>query len=713
MNVGKKMFSSKRKKCPDFKNMHKKVIYRTHQHRFAQLKELAALLQNLMPEKIIQAEDQVCKRCYYYFASMFSVPSNIAISSDCRYDPEIFDDHIPEPEVPMEVDNEIPQLNSNDNNFFEPNLAAQLDEINEIISRLKLNVSPVTKHALKRNSTENYISRKRKKIVDSFSEVITHKFSKAFNVSSSNTENYQCEPWEAKFRLALQNCKSKSENIRLLTVVPDTYSKNDIVSTFPEVTMYMVNEARKIEKEKGVYHSPDLYSGHSVSEADVKLAMEYYLNDDLDCSRQSPNKSDVINVYENGEKIKKAKRFLTRSVYEIFQLFQNQHPEAKIGRTKFYSLRPKWVVIDPPKEVCLCIYCSNFELCLIGLKNIRKERYADMQNIQKEVLALVLCSPATEDWIFQNCSECPGADGITLQSLGLTNEKAAEEVTFAIWNNAELEKRTTTVSAFLVELSTWAMKANLHMRVKEIQRTEIKNEKEEAKCNLKKLILHFDFAENWKKINKQEIQSAYWKSDQVSIFTAVCYRGKEVRSFAVVCDDTKHDSAHALLATNLIFKSLKADLPGFDLIDEVTFISDGAPAHFKNRYQFLEFQRSSQKRKWIFSATGHGKGACDGIGGIVKHFATSHNLRKSHLESINDAETFVSEVGKYSNAIKLLVIPFEDLQKFRKEKTREWKKASAIVGIQKCHIWKLEKTEDDCINSFMAQTAKHDWQNIT
>lgn len=50
---------------------------------------------------------------------MFYVPSNIAKSSDCRYYPEISDDNISEPELPMEVDNDIPQLNSTiDHNFL-------------------------------------------------------------------------------------------------------------------------------------------------------------------------------------------------------------------------------------------------------------------------------------------------------------------------------------------------------------------------------------------------------------------------------------------------------------------------------------------------------------------------------------------------------------------------------------------------------------------
>lgn len=75
-------------------------------------------------------------------------------------------------------------------------------------------------------------------------------------------------------------------------------------------------------------------------------------------------------------------------------------------------------------------------------------------------------------------------------------------------------------------------------------------------------------------------------------------------------------------------------------MEEITNISDGAASHFKNRYQFNEMSKSSKKRNWIFSATGHGKGSCDGIGGLVKHYATDHNLRKTHMEAIDNAETF-------------------------------------------------------------------------
>ena len=49
----------------------------------------------------------------------------------------------------------------------------------------------------------------------------------------------------------------------------------------------------------------------------------------------------------------------------------------------------------------------------------------------------------------------------------------------------------------------------------------------------------------------------------------------------------------------------------------------------------------------MFSATGHGKGAVDGVGKLKEHYATSHNLRESHEKSIQIANDFLEHVQRY------------------------------------------------------------------
>ena len=60
------------------------------------------------------------------------------------------------------------------------------------------------------------------------------------------------------------------------------------------------------------------------------------------------------------------------------------------------------------------------------------------------------------------------------------------------------------------------------------------------------IILHFDFAENWSVILPDEIQTYHWQNSQVSIFTCVAYFSNQKFSFAIICVDLHHDSAHVL-----------------------------------------------------------------------------------------------------------------------------------------------------------------------
>lgn len=67
------------------------------------------------------------------------------------------------------------------------------------------------------------------------------------------------------------------------------------------------------------------------------------------------------------------------------------------------------------------------------------------------------------------------------------------------------------------------------------------------------------------------------------------------------------------------------------------FISDGASAHFMNNLSMLNLAHHSidfgLDAAWTFSATGHGKGAGDGIGAFLKstarHATLSKNVRLS------------------------------------------------------------------------------------
>jgi len=67
------------------------------------------------------------------------------------------------------------------------------------------------------------------------------------------------------------------------------------------------------------------------------------------------------------------------------------------------------------------------------------------------------------------------------------------------------------------------------------------------------------------------------------------------------------------------------------------FVSDGAAAQYKNRKNFVNLCQHEEDfgvaAEWHFSATSHGKVACDGVGGTVKGFAARASLSKVYSSS--------------------------------------------------------------------------------
>lgn len=88
---------------------------------------------------------------------------------------------------------------------------------------------------------------------------------------------------------------------------------------------------------------------------------------------------------------------------------------------------------------------------------------------------------------------------------------------------------------------------------------------------------------------------------------------------------------------------------------------------------------------WMFCVTGHGKNACDGIDGLVKHQATLYNLRLPAIESIQSASSFVDmPAGKLKNVF-ILQLENSKLAEFH-EKKGEWENTEKVPEIQSFHM---------------------------
>ena len=82
----------------------------------------------------------------------------------------------------------------------------------------------------------------------------------------------------------------------------------------------------------------------------------------------------VKGVGNNKEKMRK--RLLLDDIDVLFQDYKKNHPNNQIGRSKFFQLRPKWVipVQNQSQEVCQCIYHENINLIVIVLSTLHERR---------------------------------------------------------------------------------------------------------------------------------------------------------------------------------------------------------------------------------------------------------------------------------------------------------------------------------------------------
>ena len=97
-----------------------------------------------------------------------------------------------------------------------------------------------------------------------------------------------------------------------------------------------------------------------------------------------------------------------------------------------------------------------------------------------------------------------------------------------------------------------------------------------------------------------------------------------------------HDTVAVHLFQRKLISFLKSTLSSFPV--KIMYFSDGASSQYKNRKNFInlcyhqaDFGVSAE---WHFSATSHGKGACDGLGGTVKRLAAKASLQRPYQDQI-------------------------------------------------------------------------------
>ena len=376
------------------------------------------------------------------------------------------------------------------------------------------------------------------------------------------------------------------------------------------------------------------------------LVRNFYERDDI--SRQAPGRKDVVTIRsENGGKTKLQARHLTTTINEVYAMFKESNPDIKIGRSKFSELRPKHVLLSSqlPRNVCLCKYHENF---IMAVNTLNKE-FGHIPKYDHDLPAKLVCAAATDDCWFNRCPTC--SDAKLARGIFLLEESKA--ATWYVWGKdgddklCKMVKEGTTDDLF-DHLCSILPEFLQHCHVKRNQADSYNKEREAVGCeefDKSFALLQVDFSENYTCMFQDEIQSAHWKQDQVSLFTAALWFDGKLHPTVIASDDLNHGKETVVSYIDHLLDTLPAT------VKCISIWSDGPSLQFKNRFVVAAISSLQEKHKiniiWNYFATSHGKGPVDGIGGSVKRQVWMDVSNRKSM--VTDATSFCATAKQVSN----------------------------------------------------------------
>lgn len=495
-------------------------------------------------------------------------------------------------------------------------------------------------------------------------------------------EKMRKEATETVSPYSRKSSKSRAVN-KLVTQLPSDCEKRKTVIT-------------ELVKKFNVTICPDLQTtrrGKTSEYLKVKVKSFY---DREDISRMSPGRKDFVNIKLSGKKVQLQKKFLITSIKETYSMYKAEHPNDEIGKSLFYQLRPRHVSLssNTPHNVCCCVTHENF---LSLLDSLRENGY-QIPIYDMHWFADNIACTAKHDVCFDGlCESCSNGDVFFSRNPIPSNGDDDVLCNYKLWTRCHNEKLqnilvTTTISEMYSSLKSSLPSFVEHHCTKRRQHEQYSTDK--TNSSSRDILFHFDYSENYTCQYQDEVMSAHWNQNLVSLFTVCIYNGSHLPISVVIASDILD---HSKTSTSVYLDYL-IQLYSSTESQNLILWSDGPASQFKNRFmhhfcKFIQEKYLLKSVRWNFFATSHGKGSVDGVGGVTKRCVW--NAVKCRSSIVKCASDFVAVAKKHLENIDVHLINdvnerFQDL---------DWKyfDAPIIPSIHKTHCWLIT---DDSTSEF-------------
>lgn len=208
---------------------------------------------------------------------------------------------------------------------------------------------------------------------------------------------------------------------------------------------------------------------------------------------------------------------------------------------------------------------------------------------------------------------------------------------------------------------------------------------------LEEAIVHVDFAENYSCTHQDEIQSAHWNQQQITLFTVAVWTINEAKditceSHIIISDDFEHEKTSVVVFMSTVLETLvKQKHPE---VTKAHIFSDGQSSQFKNKYivSILSKLANIVQVQWNYFATSHGKGVVDGIGGTIKRLVWNASQSR-RVSPVTDAKSFHEVATKLNSSVSVRLMEKKEIRDRATSLglSKSFKEVVALPGISRFH----------------------------
>lgn len=394
------------------------------------------------------------------------------------------------------------------------------------------------------------------------------------------------------------------------------------------------------------------------------------------------------------------------SLQTAYKRFKEAYPGIKCGYTSFKVRKPKYVRDNAKQEVCLCVYCCNVNYKLETIHRLYRQRKINTSNIPKtevDFVKHITCECEEESFYLNpqclhgSCEFCSGQQVERIIRETFQAVDGEEQVSWKRWESGgpgtsrrELKTKSGVMSELVDELIMDTIKpaqnTNFvnHVGSAHWQHKQYRAIKDNLPLNTALMIM--DFAKNRELFYQDEIKSAFYGRNQVTMHPIIIYYqtasnepAKKV-SMVFLSDDRTHDHHAVAYYTNQAIDFLKTVMD----VEKVIIFSDGCAGQYKGKGNFADIAISETNIERNYFASEHGKGEGDGeIGVINKNIDKAILHRRVTINSVQDLFAYCQEHLSQDNADFKRV--FELVLQGEIDHQRPETKVKGVPGSRKIH----------------------------